>query len=108
MGLPTDLEYGSLKMKAYADEGNKPSLQDALDQLDEAHDIATKISKRPPLMRKNFGGGRPCTSTGTKQQRSAKAIFALEGVVYNWRSTTTKLKDEEGRILANAWNIEHL
>lgn len=46
VGLPTDLEYGSLKMKAYADEGNKPSLQDALDQLDEAHDIVLLWSAR--------------------------------------------------------------
>ena len=38
--LPTDLNYGSLRVRAYDDEGNRASLEDALDQLDEARDVA--------------------------------------------------------------------
>jgi hypothetical protein len=38
--LPTDLEYGTPGIKAFDEKGNKASLEDALDQLEEAHDIA--------------------------------------------------------------------
>jgi hypothetical protein len=38
--LPTDLKYGAPRVKEYTDERNEPSLQDALDQLDEACDVA--------------------------------------------------------------------
>jgi hypothetical protein len=38
--LPTDLEYEAPKVKAYADKRNKLGLQDALVQLNKAHDIS--------------------------------------------------------------------
>lgn len=38
--LPTDLEYRAPKVKVYADKSNKLNLQDMLDQLDKARDIA--------------------------------------------------------------------
>lgn len=38
--LPTDLEYRAPKVKVYADKCNELNLQDMLDQLDEARDIA--------------------------------------------------------------------
>jgi hypothetical protein len=38
--LPTDLEYEALRVRAYDEQGNKTSLEDAMDQLEEAHDIA--------------------------------------------------------------------
>lgn len=44
--LPIDLEYGTPKVKAYMDERNDLSLQDALDQLDEARGIALLWSAR--------------------------------------------------------------
>jgi transposase InsO family protein len=34
--LPTDLEYGSLRTKAYDDQNNQTSREDSLDQLEEA------------------------------------------------------------------------
>ncbi|XP_034599553.2 uncharacterized protein [Setaria viridis] len=37
--LPTDLEYGSPRVKAYDEQGNQASLEDAQDQLDEARDL---------------------------------------------------------------------
>ena len=44
MGLrrssPTDLEYGSPRVKAYDEQGNQASLTNAHDQLDEARDVA--------------------------------------------------------------------
>jgi transposase InsO family protein len=38
--LPTDLEYGSLRAKAYDDQNNQTSREDSLDQLEEARDVA--------------------------------------------------------------------
>jgi hypothetical protein len=41
--LPTDLEYGSLRTKAYDDRSNR---EDSLDQLEEARDVALLHSAR--------------------------------------------------------------
>jgi hypothetical protein len=38
--LPTDIDYGSLQVRAYTEEGNHVVLEDAIDQLDEACDVA--------------------------------------------------------------------
>jgi hypothetical protein len=38
--LPTDIDYGSPRVRAYTEEGNQVALEDAIDQLDEAHDVA--------------------------------------------------------------------
>jgi hypothetical protein len=37
--LPTDLDYEALRVKEYATKQNESSLEDALDQLDEARDV---------------------------------------------------------------------
>jgi hypothetical protein len=38
--LPTDIEYGSPRVRAYTEEGNQAALEDAINQLDEARDVA--------------------------------------------------------------------
>ena len=38
--LPTDLDYGVPRIRAYDEQGAKASHEDAMAQLDEAHDIA--------------------------------------------------------------------
>ena len=38
--LPTDLNYGAPRVRAYDKQGAKASLEDGMDQLDEARDIA--------------------------------------------------------------------
>ena len=38
--LPTDLDYGAPRVKAYNKQGKEASLEDAMDLLDEARDIA--------------------------------------------------------------------
>jgi hypothetical protein len=38
--LPTDMDYGSPRVRAYTEEGNQVALEDAIDQLEEAHDVA--------------------------------------------------------------------
>jgi transposase InsO family protein len=37
--LPTDLEYGSPRTRAYADQSNQASREDSLDQLEEARNM---------------------------------------------------------------------
>jgi transposase InsO family protein len=37
--LPTDIDYGSPRVRAYTEEGNQVALEDAIDQLDEAHNV---------------------------------------------------------------------
>jgi transposase InsO family protein len=44
--LPTDLEYGSMRTKAYDDQNNQTSREDSLDQLEEARDVALLHSAR--------------------------------------------------------------
>ena len=38
--LPMDLDYGAPRIRAYDEQGAEASHQDAMDQLDEARDIA--------------------------------------------------------------------
>jgi hypothetical protein len=38
--LPTDLEYGSPKVKGYDEDANQPAQEDSLNQIDEARDVA--------------------------------------------------------------------
>jgi hypothetical protein len=44
--LPTDLEYGALRIRAYDEQGNQTTHEQALDQLDEARDVALLHSAR--------------------------------------------------------------
>ena len=37
--LPTDLDYGASRVRAYDEQGAEASLEDAMDQLDEACDV---------------------------------------------------------------------
>jgi hypothetical protein len=38
--LLTDIDYGSPRVRAYTEEGNQVAIEDAIDQLDEACDMA--------------------------------------------------------------------
>ena len=44
--LPTDLEYGSPRLKAYNKQTNKETRENAVDQLKEAQDMALLNSAR--------------------------------------------------------------
>ena len=44
--LPTNLDNGALRVKAYNEQGNEASLEDAMDLLDEARDIALLCSAK--------------------------------------------------------------
>ena len=38
--LPTDLDYGAPRIRAYDEQGAEASHEDAMDRLDEARDVA--------------------------------------------------------------------
>jgi hypothetical protein len=59
--LPTDLEYGSPRTRAYSDQSNQASQEDSLDQLGEARDKALLHSARyqQSLRRYHARGVRP-------------------------------------------------
>ena len=38
--LPTDLDYGAPRVRAYDEQGAEASHEDTMDQLDEARDVA--------------------------------------------------------------------
>ena len=44
--LLTDLDYGELRIKAYDEKGAEASHEDAMDQLDEASDVAILCSTK--------------------------------------------------------------
>ena len=46
--LPTDLNYGAPRVRAYDEQGAKASLEDAMDQLDEARNVALLRSAKLP------------------------------------------------------------
>jgi len=44
--LPTDLDYGAPRIRAYDKQGAKASHEDTMDQLDEACDVALLCSAK--------------------------------------------------------------
>ena len=44
--LLTDLDYGALMVRAYDEQGIEASLEDAMDQLNEAHNVALLYSAK--------------------------------------------------------------
>jgi hypothetical protein len=119
--LLTDIDYESPRAQAYTDEGNQVFLEDAIDQLDEAQDVVLLYSAR-------YQHAMRCYHSRTVWKRA----FQVEDLVLRrvqsnkgshklsplWegpfiidqvlRPGTYKLKDEAGRLITNAWNIEQL
>jgi hypothetical protein len=83
--LPTDLEYGSPRTRAYDDQSNQTSREDSLDQLEEARDMALlgKVSAVPatlPRPRDSVPrppGGRLGASAMTRRPRAPQAHSSL-------------------------------
>jgi hypothetical protein len=85
--LPTDLEYGSPRARAYTDRSNRANREDSLDQLEEAPDVALLHSARVPAVPATLPrprgsvprppGGRPGASTATRCPRAAQTHTSL-------------------------------
>ena len=119
--LLTDIDYGSPRVRAYTEEGNQVALEDAIDQLDEARDVALLHSaKYQQAMRRyhernirsrEFQVGDLVLRRIQSNQGRHKLSPPWEGpfiVDQVLRPGTFKLKHEDGRVISNAWNIEKL
>jgi transposase InsO family protein len=116
--LPTDLEYGSPRTKAYDDRSNQTSREDSLDQLEEAWDMALLHSAwyQQSLRRYNARGVQPRDLQGgdlvLRLRQDARGRHKLtppwEGsfiIAKILKPRTYKLANSQGEVYSNAWNI---
>jgi transposase InsO family protein len=119
--LPTDLEYGSSRTKAYDDRGNQTNREDSLDQLEEAWDVALLHSARyqQSLRRYHARRVRPRGfQVGDLVLRLRQDARGRHKLTPPWEGTfiiakvlkprTYKLANDQGKVYSNAWNIEQL
>jgi hypothetical protein len=119
--LPTDLQYGSPRTKAYADQSNQASREDSLDQLEEAWDKALLHSARyqQSLRRYHARGVRSrdlqVGDLVLRLRQDARGRHKLtppwEGpfvIVKVLKPGTYKLANSQREVYSNAWNIQQL
>jgi hypothetical protein len=119
--LPTDIDYGSPRVRAYTEEGNQVALEDAIDQLDEARDVALLKSAKyqQALRRYHERNMRPCEFhvgdlvlrrvQASKDRHKLSPLWEVPFIIHKvLRLGTYKIKYKDGWVIANAWNIEHI
>jgi hypothetical protein len=115
--LPTDIEYDSLRVRAYTKEGNQVALEDTIDQLDEGRDMALLRSAKyqQALQRYHERNMRPREFhvgdlvlrwvQGSKDRHKLSPPWDGPYIIHNvLRPGTYKIQYEDGRVV----NIEHL
>jgi hypothetical protein len=119
--LPTDLEYGSPRLKAYNEQSNDTARENALDQLEEARDIALLHSARYQQNLRHHHDKHVCRRdlhVGDLVLRRSQSNKGRHKLTPPWEGPyiiaevlkpgTYKLSNEKCEILTNAWNIEQL
>ena len=119
--LPTDLDYGVLRIRAYDEQGAEASHEDAMDQLDEARDIALLcLAKYQQTLHRNhsrrvrgraFNIGDLVLRLVQSNKDRHKLSLPWEGpyvIAEVLRPGAYKLKTIDGEVFTNAWNIEQL
>lgn len=119
--LPTDLDYGVPRVKAYYEQGNEASLEDAMDQLDEARDVALlrsakyhqalRLCHSRRVWERAFSVGDLVLHCVQSNKDCHKLSLPWEGlyiVAEVLQLGTYKLQTADGRIFTNAWNIKQL
>jgi hypothetical protein len=119
--LPTDIEYGSPRLKAYNERNNDAAREDALDQLEEARDVALLHSARYQqglrcyhdrhVRRRDLNVGDLVLRRNQNTKGRHKLTPPWEGpyiIAEVLKPGTYKLSNEKGKIFTNAWNIEQL
>jgi hypothetical protein len=119
--LPTDLEYGSPRTRAYDDQSNQTSREDSLDQLEEARGVALLHSVRyqQSLRRYHARGVRPRDlQVGDLVLRLRQDARGRHKLTPPWEGPfiiakilkpgTYKLANSQGKVYSNAWNIRQL
>jgi transposase InsO family protein len=119
--LPTDLEYGSPRVKGYDEGANQQARENSLDQLDEARTVALMHSARyqqalrryqaRKVRRQDFDEGDLVLRLHQDNRGRHKLSPPWEGpyvVVKVLKPDTYKLANEHDEELTNAWNIQQL
>jgi hypothetical protein len=119
--LPTDLEYGSPRVKGYDENANQRAREDSLDQLDEARTVALMHSARyeqalrwyqvQKIWHRDFDEGDLVLRLRQDNRGCHKLSPPWEGpyvVVKVLKPGTYKLANEDGEELTNTWNIQQL
>jgi hypothetical protein len=98
--LPTNLEYGAPRVKAFDEQGNQTSLKDTVDQLEEARERCPTplcqvladpvIIPCPPHLGSGIQRQGLSTSAQAKQQGLAQIDPTMEGPICRRRSTLTR------------------
>jgi hypothetical protein len=111
--LPPDIDYDSPRVRA--------SLEDAIDQLEEARDVALlwNAKYQQALRRYHERNMRPREFhvgnlvlrrvQGNKDRHKLSPPWEGPFIVHEvLRPGTYKIQYKDGRVITNAWNIEHL
>jgi hypothetical protein len=119
--LPTDINYDSPRVRASTEEGNQVVLEDAIDQLDEARDVALlRSAKYQHVLRhyhernvhpREFHVGDLVLRRvqGSKDMHKLSPPWERPFIIHEvLRPGTYKIQYGYGRVITNAWNIEHL
>jgi hypothetical protein len=119
--LPTDLEYGSPRVRGYDEGANQRAREDSLDQLDEARTMALMHSARyqqalrcyqaRKVRRRDFSEGDLLLRLRQDNRGHHKLLPLWERpyvVVKVLKPDTYKLANEDAEELTNAWNIQQL
>jgi hypothetical protein len=119
--LPTDLEYGSPRTRAYDARSNQTSQEDSLDQLEEARDMALLHSVRyQQSLRRYHARGVQSRDLQVGDlvlwlRQDARGRHKLtppwEGpfiIAKILKPGTYKLANSRGVVYNNAWNIRQL
>ena len=119
--LPTDLDYGAPRVRAYDEHVAEASLEDAMDQLDEARHIALLRSARyqqalswyhsHQVWGQAFNVGDLVLHLVQSNKNRHKLSLPWEGpyaVMEVLQPGTYKLKTIDSKVFANAWNIKQL
>jgi hypothetical protein len=98
--LPTDLEYGSPRTKAYDDRSNRTNRENSLDQLEEARDVALLHSARyQQSLRRYHARG-----VWSRDLQVGDLVLRLRQDARGRH----KLANSQGEVYNNAWNIRQL
>jgi hypothetical protein len=119
--LPTNLEYGSPRLRAYNEQGNDVARENTLDQIEEARDIALLHSARyqqnlrcyhdKHVRSRDLNVGDLVLRRSQSNKGRHKLSPPWEGpyiIAEVLNPGTYKLSNEKGEIFTNAWNIEQL
>jgi transposase InsO family protein len=119
--LPTNLEYGSPRTKAYDDRSNQTSREDSLDQLEEARDVALLHSARYQQSLRRYHARRVRSrdfQVGDLVLRLRQDARGRHMLTPPWEGSfiiakilkpgTYKLANKQGKVYNNAWNIQQL